>query len=599
MEIGNEIIVYCAKGYGEEVYIKLLSKGYRVAAFCDNAKINEGGMRLGLPVYNYQECRRKYPDAVYVVANSTYAAAIAIGADLERDGYRKGSSYFLSLELEEQGELSEYKKQVPKVLEHKTLILFGRPFLCDLFRKWIENLEQKIDVQTCPSEESIDEFAGKWEDAIWVPLEMGVSLGLPERDEDLVRILQAHGICSFTRFFLGHMLYCEELPVSGNTDRIMDEFGIQVEKVLFLKSSPFSGSLLIDNILDFHPNILFLGLNPWGCNIWHIVKASVDRPGEELAEAIAGEIKYYLQTAGAKDLSWLERYQEVMGRYFRQGVSYSEREIFLLIYLAYYEFQHNKPLQGEAIIYMDIHSNKLMRDSIFKWLERMKFDIILLAMIRTPYKRMGSYMKMILYSFNQPHETLFPYDIYNLLYMMAQEKLDEEEKKYPLVRIRFEDLKMHPQKVLEKLCGIVGFPWSDTLLETTENGKERDYVVKDSHITGFDLKPVYYSYEQFFDAFDKFRLDLISREKSKAYGYSYVGRDKYPMSCEELGRLFEYPFYFERFMAFKDEADRERYHKRMGMLCTQLLYMQEEKKKYGAYFQYGEYLNIGESKIFS
>ena len=136
-------------------------------------------------------------------------------------------------------------------------------------------------------------------------------------------------------------------------------------------------------------------------------------------------------------------------------------------------------------------------------------------------------------------------------------------------------------------------------MERYLTGKERDYVVKESHITGFDLKPVYYSYEQFFDAFDKFRLDLISREKSKAYGYSYVGRDKYPMPCEELGKLFEYPFYFERFMAFKDEADRERYHKRMGMLCTQLLYMQEEKKKYGAYFQYGEYLDIGESKIFS
>lgn len=593
MESGSEVIVYCAKGYGEEVYIKLLSKGYHVLAFCDNAKINDGGMRLGLPVYSYQKCRQKYPDAVYVVANSTYATAIEIGADLEKDGYCKGSSYFLSLELEEKGELLEYKKEVPKVLENKTLILFGRLFLCDLFMEWVETLEQKnIDIHICPSEENIDEFVGKWGDAIWVPLEMGVSVGFPEKDEDLVRILQAHGIGSFTRFFLGHMLYCEELPVSNNTDLNMDEFGIQVEKVLFLKSSPMSGSLLIDNILDFHPNVLYLGLNIWSCNIWHIVKAAVDKPGEQLAGIITGEIKSYLQIAGAKDFPWLEGYQEVMGRYFKKGVSYSERDIFVLIHLAYYEFQHNRPLQGAAIIYMDIHSNILMRDSIFKWLDLMGFKITLLEMVRTPFKRMGSHMKLILYSFNQPHETLYPYDVFNLLYMMAQEKLDTEEKQYPLIRIRFEDLKMYPQKVLEKLCEIVGLPWSDTLLETTEAGKERAYIVGDSRITGFDLKPVYYSYDEFFDAFDKFRLDLISREKNKAYGYSYVGRDKYPMSCEKLGKLFEYPFYFERFMTFKNEAERERYHKKMGMLCTQLLYMEEEKEKYAAHFQFGEYLRV-------
>ena len=595
MESEVDVIIYCAKGYGEEVYMKLLYKGYHVVAFCDNGKINNGGMRLGVPVYDYRKCRLKYPKAVYVVANSTYATAIEIGIDLEKDGYCKGSSYFLSLELEEKGELLEYKKEVPKVLENKTLILFGRPFLCDLFTKWTENLKENVAVHICPSEEMINEFARKWPDAIWVPLEMGISLGYPEKDEDLVRILQTNGICSFTRFFLGHMLYCEEFPVSNSKDFDFDELGVKVETVLFLKSSPMSGSLLIDNILDFHPNVLYLGLTSWSCNIWHIVKSAVVKPGENLVGIIIDEIKNYLQIAGAENVTWLDGYQKVMERYFRKDVFYSERDIFLLIHLAHYEFLHNKPLQGEAIIYMDIHSNTLMRDSIFRWLDQMGFKIILLEMIRTPFKRMGSHIKELLYLYNKPYETLFPYDVFYLLYIMSQEKLDEEEKQYPLIRIRFEDLKKYPRKILEKLCGILGLPWSDTLLETTEAGKERAYIVNGSyitHITGFDLKPVYYAYDEFFDSFDKFRLDLISREKNKAYGYSYVERGKYPMSIEELGKLYELPFRFERFITFQDEAERERYHKKLGMLCTQLLYMEEEKEKYAEHFRFGDYLKV-------
>lgn len=589
MKIENDIIVYCAKGYGEKIYIMLLSIGCHVVAFCDNAKSNQNGMRLGLPVYDYQVCRMKYPQAVYVIANSTYATAIEIGMELEKDGYVKNVSYFISIELKARGMLSKYKEGVQAVLNNQTLILYGRSFLCELFVRWIQNLHLNIKVFICPSEDSIRDFNRQWPSAIWIPLEIGTSFGKPEKNECVVKILQNHEIHSFTRFFLGNMLYCEQLSVVNRKD--VKEYGDKVKKVLFLKLSPLSGSVFVNSVLDSHPNILFLGLTILGVNIWHIVKKVVNVPGEELTVSIINEIKYYFEIAELSNVDWLEGYQNVLKQYFQEGKMYSERDIFLAIYFAHYEFVHGIPLNEEAIIYMDLHSNMLMRDSVFSWLEQMGFEVILLEMIRTPFKRLGSAIKWSLYSSGQ-YVPIHSNTVFKLLHEISGENIDEEELKYPIIRIRFEDLKMYPRQVLKKLCNRLDIPWSDILLKTTDAGEKSVYTVKDEYITGFDLKPVFYTYDEFFDAFDKFRLDLIFREKNKAYDYSYVEKIKYPISLEEIGRLFEFPFCFEKFMYFSDKKEREKYSKRMKQLCTQLLYLEENKEKYAEHFRFGNYLEV-------
>lgn len=284
MKIVGDVIIYCAKAYGEKVYLELLSIGCHVVAFCDSARLNQGGRRLGLPVYSYQDCRMNYPKAVYVVANSTYATAIEIGIELEKDGYVKDSSYFLSIELEMKGELSEYKRSVKKVLENQTLILFGRSFLCELFVRWIQQMKWNTKVLVCQTEGEIDSFYSQYTDAIWIPLEMGVALQVPEKDENLVQILQSHGISSFSRLFERKALYCEELAVADR--KYVNHFAVQVKKVLFLKESAVSGSSFVASVLGLHPNILSLGLNAWEVNIWHIVKKAVIAASKSLAEIV-------------------------------------------------------------------------------------------------------------------------------------------------------------------------------------------------------------------------------------------------------------------------------------------------------------------------
>lgn len=589
----KDIIIYCAAGYGEKIYLKLVSAGCNVVGFCDNAARNKGVFLWGKPIYNYQECRQIYPQVIYIVANSTYLTALKIGKELEQDGYVKDTSYFLALELESQELLANESENVGfcLILKERPLILFGSSFLCHFFEKWVKSLTRNSELYICTSEEEIAEYKDRYTNAVWIPLAIDISVILPARANKgllLIQSLQEHDIKSFSRFFLKNLVYCvEQCSVYSKEDISVNDYGGLVKKVLFLKQSAYSGSLLINSILDFHPNILYLGFNTWSISIWHIIKKVIKKKSDYVGEIIYQIEKYLLLSNSSTE--WLDEYQPILKKYICDEKLYSERDLFIIIHLSHYELLHGclPDSKEQLVIYMDIHSNMIMRDVVLSWLEWMGFEIVLLEMIRNPYKRLGSNIKAIL-----AYGKLTPEIVLGLLNIMSKEIVEKSERKYDLIRIRFEDLKMYPKTILGKLCQIVGIPWDDSLLKTTMDGKESVYTINGNSVTGFDLKPVYHPYEEYFDAFDKFRLALLFREKNKAYGYSYVDRDKYWMSLEGFGKLFEIPFQFENFMFFQDETERKNYHEKMGALCTQILYMEENKEKYARYFQFGKYLSV-------
>ncbi|HBI59635.1 MAG TPA: hypothetical protein DDY31_00230 [Lachnospiraceae bacterium] len=598
LSVNDEIIIYCAAGYGEEICLKFISLGYRIVGFCDNAKKNKGTLLLGLPVYDYKECRMRYPKAVYIVANSCYATALEIGMELEEDGYIKNVSYYLSIELDLRGVLPDDEVSgIQFLLNNRTLVLFGNQFLCSLFEEWAYKLIDNMDLYICQTEDEITYYKKACPDAIWIPLERETPFGDLNRKKWLAQ-LQEYNIHSFSRFFLQHMVYCEGvLSCDGNIEKgFAKENEFRIQKVVFLKTSSFSGSFLMDSILDSHPNILYLEYHV-GSDIWHIIKYLRKISKKDLAEEITAWMKGYLVSDETKEedaSERIEKYRQILNRYLQTENTYSERDLFMIIYLTYYELLHGTVPRGELIIYMDIHSGMRMRNSMFIWFEKMGFEIILLELIRDPLKRLGSAIK---YTLGIRQGIIGSNTILNLLYMLAIEAVDDVESQYPIIRIRFEDLKKYPKQILGKLCGMIGIPWSDSLLRTTFGGQESVYVSNGDQVTGFDLKPVYYSYDEYFDAFDKFRLDLIFREKNRAYGYLFVDRDKYPVELESLGKLFAFPFLFEKFIDFKGEADRKQFRRKMELLCTQLLFLEDEKEKYAGHFQFGDYLKVERRRI--
>lgn len=78
-------------------------------------------------------------------------------------------------------------------------------------------------------------------------------------------------------------------------------------------------------------------------------------------------------------------------------------------------------------------------------------------------------------------------------------------------------------------------------METTVHGETASY---DGGITGFDMKPVYNLYEEFFSAFDRMRICMINASFQKKYGYSYVRCLDF--SRRELQEMFLQDFRWEK-----------------------------------------------------
>lgn len=447
LSITNDIIVYCAAAYGEKICSGLIALGYSVVGFCDNSEKLKESYILGIPVYGYLECRKKFPDAVYVIANSNYSTALEIGKLLENDKYEKNVTYYISCELEYQGVISDdsYKSGVIEILSGKTLILCGDLFLCNKFLEWSKYHLKDTKTDICSSEENVRSYVEKYPDAIWIPVEILI----PEyRNEGvLMCMLWKNHINSFSRLFMSYPVYCEQEYLFEKSNLITtedhagwQELEIIVKKVMFLKTSSYSGSIFINSVLYAHPQILYLGYSEWGMHIWYIVNVLADTCKEKMAKGIVGWIRKY-----EGDVEWLEEYEQILEQYFKRKESFTQKDIFMNIHLAHYELLHGEPPKSkELIVYMDIHYYMILRDCMFLWLEGMGFEVILLEMIRNSYVRLGSIMRYILGVVNQGKGKISNVQLLSLIPTFTGEELDVSERKYPIIRLRFEDVKLFP-----------------------------------------------------------------------------------------------------------------------------------------------------------
>lgn len=573
-------IIYCASASGEDAAVRLLSMGLNVVAFLDNALEKQHKQLLDRTIYSYQECKEKYPEAIFIIASENRGTAYEIGLELEGDGYRYNDNYFILHELIMGQTLPDSMDSWKLYLKDKQIVLIGEGYLCELFQcnfhfgRFIECESTKIE-----------EIHTRYPDAFWVILTRGNS-DFDKHELAYYRdLLLEKNIKNYTGYFSSFFDYCVEKRIYNYSPP--KELGIyKIDKILFLKMSSFSGSLFLNSIMAEHPNILYLGYSLWGFNIWTIVKKAAQAESPNIVDYIARMIIDYCRSIQV-DFKWVDSYKNILRNYFTQS-SYTEKEIFLYIHLAYYEHVNGAAAPpGNYVVYMDIHSGELICDGVLSWLKAMGFQVMLIEMIRRPYMRLGSAIRYTIRDGMALPQSM----ISGVLPMMAMETISNVERQFPIIRLRFEDVKLYPADILKKLCFILEIPWPDTLINQVGNSLVGNYVVSDNVVKGFNTKPVYYSYDEYFDAFDKFRLDMIFREKNKAYGYSYVEEDKYPVRlAEDLESFFQIPFHFEKYIKFQNDGEKEGFRKKLAVLCLHLLDMQRHKSAYPFYYNFGDYI---------
>lgn len=164
-------------------------------------------------------------------------------------------------------------------------------------------------------------------------------------------------------------------------------------------------------------------------------------------------------------------------------------------------------------------------DQLGVWLNNIAENVVVLRLVRNCITRNGSKIKGYRESSEASREKIF-------FWCFESNKRNAECRQTESILIRFEDLKQWPNDVLRSFCNKTGLPWSDTMLDTTCRGKRSEYL----GVTGFDLKPVYNTYEEYFSAFDRFCISVISYEMQKKYGYPYTSILNF--TREELQEMF-------------------------------------------------------------
>ena len=586
--IKRNVVIYCASYYGEMIYCEIKAKGYIVSAFCDNDHCNFEKKIMGLDVYNYKECKKRFPNDIYIIAHKSYAIAREIGFSMEEDGFVFNQDYFIAIDLENRNILKKDMLAMAGILERENIVLFGKKYLCEMFFNWCKSY-LKIstkNIHICYQDE-VGTFKEKYPDALWIPLAKGKFDTDKNEEIKLCNILNENRITKVSRLFLENIIYY---------NYISRQYEATDVKIVFLKMSCYSGSIFFSSILDSHPDILSLGYQIWAYNIWTIVKnAAYFGTGQKVVQSIVSQIMEYEQT----DNGWIQQYKEILEIYLKKDVLYNEQEIFLNIYFAYYHLVNKKQYirkeNSSTVIYMDIHAGVNVHDAMLFWLRNMKFDIYICELIRNPIVRFGSFIKYALYG-NGEYDTnkkVHPNLILNNIHILAHEKITEEEKNNKMIRLRFEDIKLNPKEVLNELCSILNIPWDDILLSTTMGGKENGYSCAGYITTGFDIKPVYYPYNEYFDAFDKFRLDMVFGEKMYAYGYTHTDKEKYIDYIFDIYKLFYIPFKFESYLKLDTNEERYRCRKNMAVLCCYLIGMDNDKENYMDNYCFGKYIGAG------
>lgn len=300
----------------------------------------------------------------------------------------------------------------------------------------------------------------------------------------------------------------------------------------------FSGNLLVRHSLAGHSQIMMIEESTiFNDELYYICIRLAEENASDILSAfwtLYEEELYEENEAYAFYHKDKEKFNEKMKELLSLNQRFTSQELFVMFHLAY-EAMYGKERENleDTIIYWEPHMWK--REYVREWacwFNDRHVKCFILNLVRNSYARVGSAMR---------YETEMQWES-----KMNSMRKSEVYKKILSGNIhertvKFEDLKCDPVKILTGLCEWMGIHFENVLLETTIRGEVFYY---DGVITGFDVKPAYNLYEQFFDVFDRMRICMLNRHYQKEYGYPYM--NCLDFSRRELQEMFLRNFRWEK-----------------------------------------------------
>lgn len=556
----DEIVLLGTDIAALDAYDYLKKMGIEICCFVSDRYDERGNKLFGKKILRTIEAMEKYRQAVFIDVHEK-RSAWGMGRTDEFDymGYERNKNFFL---------LNDYVDiegdSLRTALKDQEVVLTGDIWLCERLADYFERLalfnKDQLIYIALSDEIREEESRFRKEKTENLKKDALCLIVMPEYYEKPdVYEAQKQNIrtCLAERGFVNSIDYFSYaaafIKIETELKKEMEDTVRHPKRVVIGSIEPLSGNTFFEGLLDSHPSIVMMDdmcyLNMQ--LFWFCIRLAGRRGGEIVS--LWKQIYYCEQRErkieGQAFLN-IDHFGEKLGCLLEPEKIYTSQELFILFHRAYMYMNGMKTENIEdCMIYWEPHHMpRTVLEEHVKWLgtENMPCDII--NVVRNSFMRNGSHIKGCL-------EMNWGRKAHVCQIAVRCPKMNDKGYHYcKRLIVRFEDLKLSPREKLQKLCEEWEIPWSETLMQTTKNGKKKVYNNGRKEIKDFDLTPVYNAYDEYFSEFDKFRISILCLPWQKSYGYPYV--DLMNFSRKELQELFLKSFRIMDKLCFDSEKTR-------------------------------------------
>lgn len=545
LRLENQVIIRGTGTMAQDAYDWLLANGIEVYAFQSGRAECGREYLFGKPILTREQVDQRFEKAIILECAAKNSAWGFGDVDVyDYEGYKRNKRYFL---------LRDYTEVPENNLEHlcmkKTLVFTGDIRLCNRVYRYLKQCRVETDHFIywnilAENEAEVRKFQIPVTDVMELSENHILMLVLPQYSYDgyltreaagkrdaYIEKFKECGINDWSEYF-SDVKKCIRLETEGEKFRKKE---LRPKGVLLGVISAFSGNLLIRQSLAGHPQIVLIeDYSEINNELYYICIRLAEEKANDILPAFwelyKREIDADREYAAFYDKD-KENFNQKMDQLLSKDKKFTSQELFVMFHIAY-NAMYGKDISdlGNTIIYWEPHmwSREYVREWEY-WFRDKDVKEYTLDIVRNSYARAGSALRYNI------ADTQWKWRMRSMYNPRPWYKKYEQE-----FIVRFEDLKCRPKEVLSQLCDWLGICFDNSLLETTYYGKKCFY---DGVITGFDTKPAYKLYEEFFSVFDRMRICLLNRMFHKENGYAYV--NCLDFSRRELQEMFLKDFRWE------------------------------------------------------
>lgn len=540
---GEKEVILCGTGMkAQDAYDFLIGNGVEVCCFAVNElNVRQIHRLFGKKIIGIDEAIYTYRNPVFIDCTSKYSAWGLGDVDyFDYIGYRRNENFIM---LRDYVEVPD--NNLLNALGNSKVVLAGDRYLCSklyeyLTRKMISvigylcTLQGDVRPENIP-EVSVDDVS---EDIMCLIAEpayysfaKGGDVGIEEKNQRIA-YLKEQNIDNYTDYFGDMTPFInieKEIDIKYATNSLMPK------RVVLGSILGHSGNYFFKALLDSHPFILWIHYIDLNEQIfWLCIRLSTER-AENIPDLFCKFIEENTQSIVNQP-----QFVAKMKQLLECNSRFTSQELFVMFHIAYmhmYGMDVTEEDIKNMIIYWEPHYLDLHKlEECVEWLGTKEMPCDIINVVRNAISQRGSAIK---------NPWCFEKGIKEAYYEVL-ESIPLEYKKYEQsdrLIVKFEDLKCRPKEVLQDICKRWDLEWSDTLMQVTWKGQEAVYSDVLQEVRGFDLKPVYNMYENFFSEYDRLRILLIHAPVQKKYGYPYVETDQFTRKV--LQEMFLKAFRFE------------------------------------------------------